>query len=45
MLVIRCTCGHDLERHLETESCDVQDCRCFGFQAAWDEEDEEVARA
>ena len=39
---IRCTCGHDLERHLERETCDVEDCPCVGFEIGWDEEEEPV---
>ena len=45
ILIFRCMCGHDLERHLEAELCDVEDCRCLGFHASWDEEDEEIVRA
>jgi len=45
ILIIRCNCGHDLERHLTTEACDVKDCRCLGFAASWEEEDEEIVRA
>ena len=44
ILIIRCTCGHDLDRHLETEACDVEDCRCLGFEIGWDEETWEPAR-
>ena len=40
--MLRCTCGHDLERHLDTEGCDVEGCRCPGFEAGWDEEYEET---
>jgi len=45
ILVVRCSCGHDLERHLERDTCDVEDCPCDGFEVAWDEEADEVVRA
>jgi hypothetical protein len=45
ILVLRCTCGHDLERHLGSEPCDVEDCACLGFAASWEEENEETVRA
>ncbi len=44
MLSLKCVCGHDLERHLESESCDVEDCPCLGFEVAWDDEDERMIR-
>ena len=41
MYNLRCSCGHDLARHLDSEACDVEDCRCLGFQIAWEDEDEQ----
>lgn len=44
ILVIRCTCGHNLERHMDTEACEVEGCPCAGFEFGWDEETKETIR-